>query len=101
VRWEDAAPVSMTFDLNEDRAMTKGRLFYSGVMPALTVYVSNDGQTWRTLGRADEQVSGKDVKDVIVPLSGSHRYVRLDFAQRRQGDAFELCEVELWGEASK
>ena len=34
-------------------------------------------------------------------LDGAYRYVRFDFAARKAGDVFDLCEVEIWSEGVK
>ena len=76
------------------------------------VHGSRDGQDWIRLASTFETVAEMDVKDVRLYLDdayrsgkgitgmmrpGSYRYVRFDFAARQAKDAFELCEVELWG----
>ena len=112
VSWKDPAPVSVTFDLNSDQPLTQCRLVFSGAMPAIMVHGSRDGQDWIRLASTFETVAAMDVKDVRLYLDdayrsgkgitgmmrpGSYRYVRFDFAARQAKDAFELCEVELWG----
>jgi len=98
VGWDDPAPVSVTFDLKGEHPLSKLRFFYSATAPALTVSGSRDGKTWKRLATASEETAGEDVKDATLPLSGRYRYVKLDFARREEGQAFELCEVEIWGE---
>ena len=97
VSWLDAAPITITFDLKNDQPLAKCRLFYSGTVPSLTVMGSHDGHTWEKLVAASEETAGKDVKDLVAPLSGTYRYIKLDFGKRQAGDVFELCEVEIWG----
>ena len=72
-------------------------------MPTLAVKGSKDGNEWLPLAESAEQVAGEDVKDVQLSLnkasgrSGDYRYVLFDFAARKAGDTFELCEIEIWG----
>ena len=33
--------------------------------------------------------------------AATYRYVRFDFSVRKAKDAFELCEVGIWGEPDK
>ena len=42
--------------------------------------------------------ASEDVKDLAVELQGRYRYLELRFAARDDGEVFELCEVEIWGE---
>jgi len=97
VSWTDTAPTAVTFDLKQPYPLGRVRLFYSGTLPALTVSASGDGTTWTRLAGHPEETAGADVKDATLSLSGKHRYLRLDFAERKTGDKFELCEVEIWG----
>jgi len=96
VSWTDRIPVSITFDLKSDHSLKHLRIFYSGTIPALQVSGSRDEKQWEKLSLAAEESAGSDVKDVIIFLSGEYRHVRLDFAERRAGKVFELCEVEIW-----
>jgi hypothetical protein len=114
VSWNDPAPLKVTFDLKSNQPLTQCRLIISGAMPALKVSGSTDGEHWIWLASTAEEVAGSDVKDVRLYLSGAYRsggesntgklrqdafrYVRLDFAERQAEDAFELCEVEIWGQ---
>ena len=101
VGWDDRAPISITFDLKDIHDLSRIRLFYSGTMPSLQVSGRGKGQTWEDLASAGEETVGEDIKDVVVHLRGTHRYVRLDLAARRGGERFELCEVEIWGQSTK
>ena len=131
VAWKDPAPVRITFDLKSDQPLTQCRLVFSGAMPALVVRGSTDGKGWTWLASTSEEVAGtrsdmlflsgdphdiRDVKDVRLYLGGAHRsgkgktgkfrahafrYVRFDFARRKAKDAFELCEVDIWGPRTK
>ena len=117
VSWQDEAPIGITFDLKSVRHLSQCRLFFSGAMPALSVRGSADAKSWIWLASTNEQVAGDDVKDVRLYLGGafragpkvntgpirpdSFRYVRLEFARRRAPAPFELCEVDIWGEAGR
>ena len=97
VGWDDPAPVNISFDLKGEHPLSTLRLFYSGTLPALEVSGSRDAKAWTKLASAPEGTVGEDVKDVAWDLAGRYRYLKLDFAARRGGAAFELCEVEIWG----
>ena len=97
VGWTDPDPVGVAFDFAGAHELSRARLVYSGTMPALKVRGSVDGRTWKDLASKPQVSAGEDVKDVAVPLDGRCRFVRLDFAQRKGGARFELCEVEIWG----
>lgn len=86
----------MTFDLKRAHPLDRLRVFYSGALPAVEVSGSRDGETWEALASVPGESAGEDVRDVTVPLTGRHRYVRLDFAAGRAGERLELCEVEIW-----
>ena len=101
VSWADAEPIGILFDLNEEFPLKKFRLFYSGTLPALQLSGSDDAQAWKKLASAPEETAGQDVKNVALNLKGGYRYLKLDFATRQAGEAFELCEVEVWGESAK
>ena len=117
VSWKDQAPIGITFDLKSARHLSQCRLFFSGAMPALAVYGSNDGDDWTRLASTGEQVAGEDVMDVRLYLDGavrsgggpnkgptrpdSFRFVRFDFAKRSAEGVFELCEVDLWGRVGR
>jgi len=98
VSWTDPSPVSVTFDLKKEYRLSRVRLFYSAAMPALKVQGSDDAKTWSLLADALPDNAGADVKDLELVLRGKYRYVRLDFAAGDEGDKFELCEVEIWGD---
>jgi len=82
-------------------------------MPSLTVSGSKDGTKWLRLASTAEEVAGIEVKtarlylndadrsgkgkNVDSPRDGSYRYVRFDFTARKAPTAFELCEVDIWG----
>ena len=97
VSWKDPAPVSVTFDLKKAYQLDRLRFIYSASMPALKVHGSNNARSWSALAVASADNAGVDVKDLTLALKGGYRYVRLDFAGRDDGDTFELCEVEIWG----
>jgi hypothetical protein len=112
VSWMDPAPVTVIFDLKNDQTLTQCRLVFSGAMPALVVHGSKDAKSWTRLASTFEEVAGTDVKDVRLYLddgyrsgqaagstttAGPYRHVRFDFATRKAKDAFELCEVAIWG----
>ncbi|HCN09204.1 MAG TPA: hypothetical protein DIT01_14855 [Lentisphaeria bacterium] len=103
VGWDDPAPITITFDLKSDQPLSFCRLVYSGTMPMLAVKGSKDGNEWLPLAKSPEQVAGEDVKDVRLTLNkaggkpGEYRHVLFDFAARKAGDTFELCEIEIWG----
>lgn len=131
VAWKDPRPMQITFDLKSDQPLTQCRLIFSGAMPMLAVRGSTDEKDWTWLASTSEQVAGtrsdmlfqsgdphdiRDVKDVRLYLDGAHRsgkgetgklradafrYVRFDFARRKAKDAFELCEVDIWGRRTK
>jgi len=98
VSWIDTVPVNVTFDLKKEYPLKKLRFVYSGTMPAMEVIGSCDGKAWEKLATAPEETAGEDVKDVVQPLRGKYRYVKLDFAARKAAQAFELCEVDIWGD---
>ena len=113
VSWKAPNPVEITFDLKSNQRLTQCRLFFSGAMPSVAVRGSVDGKNWTWIASTAEEVAGKDVKDVRLYLNGAYRsggtgntgpirpdafrYVRLDFATRKAKEAFELCEVDIWG----
>ena len=113
VSWHAPEPLQVTFDLKSNQALSQTRLIISGAMPALEVSGSTDRENWTWLASTAEEVAGGDVKDVRLYLGGAYRsggsrntgkvredafrYVRFDFAERQAEDAFELCEVEIWG----
>ena len=101
VRWTDATPFSITFDLNRAYPLRKVRLFYSSILPALKASGSDDGTAWAELSSGPQQAAGEDVKDVALPLDGKYRYVKLSFAAWPPGERSELCEVEIWGDTAE
>ena len=112
VSWQDRAPIDITFDLKSVQPLSQCRLFFSGAMPALAIYGSEDANNWTFLASTGEQVAGEDVQDVRLYLDGaarsgggpnkgpirpdSFRYVRLAFTERQAEETFELCEVDIW-----
>ena len=97
VSWPDRGPIAVTFDLTAGCPLDRVRLFYSGTMPALSVLASKRGDSWYPLASHAEEAADGDVKDVALGVKGTWRFVRLDFAARTSGSAFELCEAEIWG----
>ena len=113
VAWKDPAPIGITFDLKSDQPLIQCRLVFSGTMPSLTVSGSKDGTKWLRLASTAGEVAGIDVKTVRLYLNdadrsgkgknvdsardGLYRYLRFDFTARKAPAAFELCEVDIWG----
>lgn len=102
VSYSNRNPVTLTVDLKKPYALDRFTLFYSGILPDLTIEGSADRQQWERLGSCAVQRATEDVIDVSVPVKGKYRYVRARFAQRREDVMMELCEMELcemeiWG----
>lgn len=98
-RWQDAAPVSVTFDLGEPYLPTEVNLWFSESLPAVQVQGSADGETWHDLGAADGQEAGPDVLDLSIPLARGQaaRYVRLNLGAREEDRPMSLVQAEVWG----
>ncbi len=97
VSWKQTAPFDLTFDLLEPRELDRVRFFYSGQLPPVNCYGSSDGQQWARLAGVAGQPSTADVPDVVLPVAGRHRYLRLSFGPRGADQRLTLAEVEIWG----
>jgi len=98
VSWTDKGSVCLTVDLKKAYALARLRIVYSGILPAATIEGGIDGRAWKPLGNLPAQAAGEDVKDVVAPLEGKYRYVRVRLAARETDAAMELCELEIWGD---
>ncbi len=98
VSWTAPEPVSITFDLKQTYPLTRFELIYSGTLPPLQVYGSNDGNSWERLVSSLRKTAGADVKNFGLTLDEECRYLKFDFRPWPGGQRFELCEVEIWGE---
>ncbi len=97
-RWKRTDAFDLVFDFRSTHALDRIRLFYSGQLPAITVFGSSDGAAWTRVGQADKRERTVDVPDLtIAGLTGSYRYVRLSFGPRDEGQYLVLAEVEVWG----
>ncbi|NUQ62616.1 MAG: discoidin domain-containing protein [Pirellulales bacterium] len=101
VSWTGKDPAAVTFDLKSEYPLDRVRFFFAGTAPAVQASGSRDGAAWTKLSSVPEESAGKDVKDIVLRAKGAYRYVRVDFAARQAGEAFELCEVEIWAERPK
>jgi len=99
VSFQKQSPVKITFDLKKPFALRELRLFYSGVLPALEILGSNDGEEWHPLGSHPAQPVTEDVLDMSAALSGQYRFLQLAFSERESPRPFELAEVEIWDAA--
>ena len=99
VSWSDPDAVALTVDLKRAYSLDRIVLFYSGVLPRVTVAGSTDSRTWSVLGALPPQAETSDVIDVTLPVKHGCRYLKLGFAARKTHAVMELCEMEIWGEA--
>ena len=97
--WSDPRPVTITFDLQQPRALSEVKVWFRTCLAALTCAGSLDGRTWHRLAQATAQrgASG-DVYDKSIALRQGprSRYLRMQFAGRTAGETLTLSEVEIW-----
>jgi hypothetical protein len=88
---------AIVFDLIEKKDLQYIRISFAGVLPELTIYSSNDNQTWQEAGHQDSFDAKKGVKLLSVKLNSSaSRYLKIAW-QERTPAKFTVGEIDIWG----
>ena len=97
VSWEKPDAFNITFDFIEPQNLGKVSLFYSGQLPAISLFASNDGENWVDLKiTTQKQASTEDVLEHIHSGDfGNYQYLQIRFGER-DSKSFTLAEVEVW-----
>jgi Carbohydrate family 9 binding domain-like/F5/8 type C domain len=100
VSWKNPAAFNLTFDFLKPKKLSKLSMFYSGQLPAISLYVSNDGKNWVDLKTTTQkQPSTKDVLEHILSGNfGSYQYLQIRFGARDKNNTFTLAEIDVWSE---
>ncbi|MDD4729595.1 MAG: hypothetical protein PHN55_12700, partial [Dysgonamonadaceae bacterium] len=87
----------ITFDFVKPKNIGKVSLFYSGQLPAISLFASHDGENWVDLKTlTQKQASTEDVLEHILSGDfGNYQYLQIRFG-KRDGKSFTLAEVEVW-----
>ena len=97
VSWVKPEAFDITFDFVKPKNIGKVSLFYSGQLPAISLFASHDGENWVDLKTSTQkQASTEDVLEHILSGDfGNYQYLQIRFGER-DGKSFTLAEVEVW-----
>ncbi len=97
VSWEKPEAFDITFDFVKPKKLGEVSLFYSGQLPAISLFASNDGENWVDLQTTcEKQPFTEDVLEQTLSGDfGSYQYLQVRFG-KRDNNSFMLTEVDVW-----
>ena len=97
VLWEKTDAFHITFDFIKPKNLGKVSLFYSGQLPDISLFASNDGENWIDLNTSTKkQASTADVLEhTLTGKFGNYQYIQIRFGER-DNNSLTLAEVEVW-----
>ena len=98
VSWKNPAAFNITFDLVKEKDIAKISIFYSGQLPSISLYASNDGSNWVDLKKTTKtQPATWDVlKHTISGDFGRYRWIQLRFGVREGRKLLFISEIDIW-----
>jgi transposase-like protein len=98
VSWKKTDAFNITFDFKKATPLSKAVLCYSGQLPNVSLYGSNDDKNWTDLKISlPKQNYTDDVPEKIINgISGNFRFLQIQFGERDPHKSFALAEIEVW-----
>lgn len=87
----------IVFDLEAENPIQLFRLLFSGLLPATTLSISNDGESWKQIDQQKEFEAEKQNRFQYYKINDTARYLKLEFAARKSGSKLMLIEVDVAG----
>jgi hypothetical protein len=98
VRWNKIDAFNITFDFKKVENLNKVSIVYSGQLPQIMLYGSDNGKKWVNLKKiTPKQAATEDVLEKIMSGNlGKHRFLQIRFGKRDNNKSFTISEIEVW-----